>query len=39
MPLALHTLQFRVHTRVFLTFAIALASAATFLAALLTRLS
>ncbi len=39
MPLASHTLQFRVHTRVFLTLGIALASVAAFLAALLTRLA
>jgi hypothetical protein len=35
MPLAAHTLQFRVHTGVFLTLATALAAVATFLAQLL----
>lgn len=36
MPLATHTLSFRVHTRVFLTLGVALAVLATFLASLLT---
>lgn len=36
MLLATHTLLFRVHTRVFLTLGIALATVATFLASLLT---
>jgi hypothetical protein len=35
MPLASHTLQFRIHTGVFVTLGIALAAAATFLAHLL----
>ena len=36
MPLASHTLQFRVHTRVFLTLGIAFATLLTFAARLLT---
>lgn len=35
MPLASHTLSFRVHTRVFLTLGIALAIVATFVMSLL----
>ena len=35
MPLASHTLVFRIHTRVFLTLGVALAAVATFLTALL----
>jgi hypothetical protein len=35
MPLATHTLSFRVHTRVFLTLGVAFAAIATFLASLL----
>lgn len=34
MPLASHTLHFRVHTRVFLTLGLALATVASFLASL-----